>query len=80
VTTGNGHIVQMLNESAKAVREEIKSKVESGKLMALRYGHPGQNSRTRHLMSLNAEKLNRKSPARAADFNSQRAPSESNRR
>jgi uncharacterized damage-inducible protein DinB len=33
-------IAQMLNESAKAVREAVKSKVEKGQDMQLHYDHP----------------------------------------
>ncbi|HUJ32210.1 MAG TPA: DinB family protein [Candidatus Acidoferrum sp.] len=33
-------IAQMLNESAKAVRDAVKSKVESGREMDLHYDHP----------------------------------------
>jgi uncharacterized damage-inducible protein DinB len=34
------HIAQMLNESAKAVRNAVKSKVEKGQEMQLHYDHP----------------------------------------
>jgi hypothetical protein len=35
-----GRIAQMLNESAKAVRDAVKSKVEAGREMNLHYDHP----------------------------------------
>lgn len=35
-----GRIAQMLNESAKAVRDALKSKVEAGRDMDLHYDHP----------------------------------------
>ncbi|HWZ26338.1 MAG TPA: DinB family protein [Verrucomicrobiae bacterium] len=35
-----GRIAQMLNESAKAVREAVKSRVEAGRDMDLHYDHP----------------------------------------
>jgi uncharacterized damage-inducible protein DinB len=35
-----GRIAQMLNESAKTVRDAVKSKVESGREMKLHYDHP----------------------------------------
>jgi uncharacterized damage-inducible protein DinB len=35
-----GRMAQMLNESAEAVREAVKSKVETGQDMKLRYDHP----------------------------------------
>jgi uncharacterized damage-inducible protein DinB len=35
-----GHIAQMLNDSAKAVRDAVKSKVETGRDMNLHYEHP----------------------------------------
>jgi len=33
-------IAEMLNESARAVREAVKSRVETGRPMAVRYDHP----------------------------------------
>src|SRR5579871_1310510 len=33
-------IAQMLNESAKAVRDAVKSRVEAGRAMNLHYDHP----------------------------------------
>jgi uncharacterized damage-inducible protein DinB len=35
-----GHIAQMLNDSAKAVRDAVKSRVETGQAMNLHYEHP----------------------------------------
>src|SRR6476646_7301544 len=35
-----GRIAQMLNDSAKAVRDAVKSKVEAGREMNLHYDHP----------------------------------------
>jgi uncharacterized damage-inducible protein DinB len=35
-----GRIAQMLNESARAVREAVKTKVETGRDMNLHYDHP----------------------------------------
>ncbi|HVP55103.1 MAG TPA: DinB family protein [Candidatus Eisenbacteria bacterium] len=35
-----GRIAQMLNESAKVVRDAVKSKVETGRAMDLHYDHP----------------------------------------
>lgn len=35
-----GRIAQMLNESAKVVREAVKSRVEAGREMDLHYDHP----------------------------------------
>jgi uncharacterized damage-inducible protein DinB len=35
-----GRIAQMLNESAKAVRDAVKSRVEAGQDMNLHYDHP----------------------------------------
>jgi uncharacterized damage-inducible protein DinB len=35
-----GRLAQMLNESAKAVRDAVKSRVESGQDMNLHYDHP----------------------------------------
>jgi uncharacterized damage-inducible protein DinB len=35
-----GRIAQMLNESAKAVRDAVKSKVATGQAMILHYDHP----------------------------------------
>jgi uncharacterized damage-inducible protein DinB len=35
-----GRIAQMLNESAKAVRDAVKSRVEAGRDMDLHYDHP----------------------------------------
>jgi uncharacterized damage-inducible protein DinB len=35
-----GRIVQMLNDSAKAVRDAVKSRVEAGRDMNLHYDHP----------------------------------------
>jgi uncharacterized damage-inducible protein DinB len=35
-----GRIAQMLNDSAKAVREAVKSRVEAGQDMNLHYDHP----------------------------------------
>ncbi len=35
-----GRIAQMLNESAKAVRDAVKSRVETGREMNLHYDHP----------------------------------------
>ena len=35
-----GRIAQMLNESAKAVRDAVKSRVEAGREMNLHYDHP----------------------------------------
>jgi uncharacterized damage-inducible protein DinB len=35
-----GHIAQMLNDSAKAVRDAVKSRVEAGREMNLHYDHP----------------------------------------
>jgi len=35
-----GRIAQMLNESAKAVREAVKSRVEAGREMERHYDHP----------------------------------------
>jgi len=35
-----GRIAQMLNDSAKAVRDAVKSKVEEGQEMNLHYDHP----------------------------------------
>jgi uncharacterized damage-inducible protein DinB len=35
-----GRIAQMLNDSAKAVRDAVESKVETGRDMNLRYDHP----------------------------------------
>lgn len=35
-----GHMAQMLNESAKAVRDAVKSRVEAGRDMDLHYNHP----------------------------------------
>ena len=35
-----GRIAQMLNDSAKAVRDAVKSRVESGRNMDLHYDHP----------------------------------------
>jgi uncharacterized damage-inducible protein DinB len=35
-----GRIAEMLNESAKAVRDAVKSRVESGRAMNLHYDHP----------------------------------------
>jgi uncharacterized damage-inducible protein DinB len=35
-----GRIAQMLNDSAKAVREAVKSRVEAGRDMELHYDHP----------------------------------------
>ena len=35
-----GRIAQMLNDSAKAVRDAVKSKVEAGRDMDLHYDHP----------------------------------------
>jgi uncharacterized damage-inducible protein DinB len=35
-----GRIAQMLNESAEAVRDAVKSKVEAGREMNLHYDHP----------------------------------------
>ena len=34
------HIAEMLNDSAKAVRDAVKSRVESGREMDLHYDHP----------------------------------------
>ena len=34
------HIAQMLNDSAKAVRDAVKSRVEAGRDMNLHYDHP----------------------------------------
>ena len=34
------HIAQMLNESAAAVRDAVKSRVEAGRDMNLHYDHP----------------------------------------
>ena len=36
----SGRIAQMLNDSAKAVRDAVKSKVETGQDMNLHYDHP----------------------------------------
>jgi len=36
----SGRIAQMLNDSAKAVRDAVKSKVETGQGMNLHYDHP----------------------------------------
>lgn len=36
----SGRISQMLNESAEAVRDTVKSKVETGQPMILHYDHP----------------------------------------
>ena len=35
-----GRIAQMLNDSAKAVRDAVKSRVEAGQEMSLHYDHP----------------------------------------
>ena len=35
-----GRIVQMLNDSAKAVRDAVKNRVETGRQMNLHYDHP----------------------------------------
>jgi hypothetical protein len=35
-----GRIAQMLNDSAKAVRDAVKSRVEAGRDMNLHYDHP----------------------------------------
>jgi uncharacterized damage-inducible protein DinB len=35
-----GHIAQMLNDSAEAVRDAVKSRVEAGRDMNLHYDHP----------------------------------------
>ena len=35
-----GRIEEMLNESAKAVRDAVKDRVESGRAMNVRYDHP----------------------------------------
>src|SRR3981189_2488756 len=35
-----GRIAQMLNDSAKAVRDAVKSRVEAGRHMNLHYDHP----------------------------------------
>jgi hypothetical protein len=37
---GLGRIAQMLNDSAKAVRDAVKSRVEAGRDMNLHYDHP----------------------------------------
>ena len=40
VERGRGRIAQMLNDSAKAVRDAVKSRVETGRDMILHYDHP----------------------------------------
>ena len=40
VERGRGRIAQMLNDSAKAVRDAVKSRVETGRDMDLHYDHP----------------------------------------
>jgi uncharacterized damage-inducible protein DinB len=40
VERDSGRIAQMLNDSAKAVRDAVKSRVEAGREMDLHYDHP----------------------------------------
>lgn len=40
VERDTGRMAQMLNESAKAVRDAVKSRVETGRDMNLHYDHP----------------------------------------
>ena len=40
VERDRGHMAQMLNDSAKAVRDAVKSRVEAGREMDLHYDHP----------------------------------------
>ncbi len=40
VERDTGRMAQMLNDSAKAVREAVKSKIETGAAMNLHYDHP----------------------------------------
>ncbi len=40
VERDRGRMAQMLNDSARAVREAVKSRVESGREMNLHYDHP----------------------------------------
>jgi uncharacterized damage-inducible protein DinB len=40
VERDTGRMVEMLNDSAKAVREAVRGRVESGRVMDLHYDHP----------------------------------------